>query len=53
MGSPIYLLYPQIGIGLGSSLRGIFKRLASFIVYCVSIKAKAFTPELAKVEVKT
>jgi len=38
---------------LGSSLRGAFKKLASFIVYCISIKAKAFALELAKAEVKT
>jgi len=37
---------------LGSFLRGIFKRLASFTAYYISIKAKAFTPELAKAEVK-
>jgi len=53
MGSPIRPLYPQIGIGLGGSLRGAFKKLASFIAYCVSIKAKVFALELAKVEVKT
>jgi len=53
MGGLIYLLYPQIGIGLGSSLRGAFKKLASFIVYYMSIKAKAFTLKLAKAEVKT
>jgi len=53
MGGPIHPLYPQIGIGLGSSLRGVFKKSASFIVYYMSIKAKAFTPELAKAEVKT
>jgi len=28
MGSPIRPLYPRIGIGLGSSLRGAFKKLA-------------------------
>jgi len=38
---------------LGSSLRGAFKKLASFIVYYVSIKVKVFTLELAKAEVKT
>jgi len=53
MGSPICLLYLRIEIGLGSSLIGAFRKLASFTVYWVSIKAKAFTPELAKVEVKT
>ena len=44
---------PRIGIGLGSSLRGAFKKLASFIVYYISIKAKVFALELAKAEVKT
>jgi len=53
IGSPTYLLYPQIGIGLSSSLRGALKKLASFIAYCISIKAKAFTLKLAKAEVKT
>jgi len=53
MGSPIRPLYPRIGIGLGSSLRGIFKKSASFIAYCMSIKVKASTLELAKAEVKT
>jgi len=53
MGSPIRPLYPWIGIGLGSSLRGAFKKLASFIAYCMSIKAKAFALESAKAEVKT
>jgi len=53
MGSPIYPLYPWIGISLGSSLRGAFKKLASFIAYYISIKAKAFTLELAKAKVKT
>jgi len=53
MGGPIRPLYPQIGIGLGSSLRGTFKKLASFIAHYISIKAKAFAPELAKAEVKT
>jgi len=53
MGSPIRLLYPRIGIGWGSSLRGIFKKLASFIAYYISIKVKVFALELAKVEVKT
>ena len=47
------MLYPRIGTGLGSSLRGVFKNLASFTAYWVSIKVKAFTLELAKVEVKT
>jgi len=53
MGSSIHPLYPRIGIGLGSSLRGAFKKSASFIVYYISIKAKAFALELAKAEVKT
>jgi len=53
MGSPIRPLYPRIGISLGSSLIGIFRKLASFIAYWVSIKAKAFTLKLAKAEVKT
>ena len=53
IGCPTYPLYPHIGIGLGSSSSGIFKNLASFIAYLVLIKAKAFTPKLAKVEVKT
>jgi len=53
MGGSIYPLYLWIGISLGSSLRGIFKKLASFMVYWVSIKAKVFTLELAKAEVKT
>jgi len=53
MGSPICPLYPQIGISLGSFLRGAFKKLASFIVYCVSIKAKVFALESAKAEIKT
>ena len=42
-----------MGIGLSSSLINAFKKSASFIAYRVSIKAKAFAPELAKVEVKT
>jgi len=53
MGSPICPLYPRIGTSLGSSLRGIFKKLASFIAHYISIKVKAFTLELAKAEVKT
>ena len=53
IGSPICLLYPRIGTSLGSSLKDIFKKLASFIVHWVSIKVKAFALELAKVEVKT
>jgi len=53
MGSPIHPLYPRIGISLGSSLKGAFKKLASFIAHYISIKAKAFALKLAKVEVKT
>ena len=53
IGYPTYPLYPQIGISLGSSSSGTFKKAASFIVYLVLIKAKAFTPKLARVEVKT
>jgi len=53
MGGPIRPLYLQIGIGLGSSLKGAFKKLTSLIVYWVSIKAKAFALESAKVKVKT
>ena len=50
---PTCPLYPRIGISLSSSSKGIFKKLASFIVYLVLIKAKVFTPKLARVEVKT
>ena len=50
---PTYLLYLQIRISLGSSSRGIFKKLASFIAHFILIKVKVFTPKLAKVEVKT
>ena len=53
IGCPTYPLYPRIGINLGSSSSGIFKNLASFIVYLISIKVKAFTPKLARAEVKT
>jgi len=53
MGSSIRPLYPRIGISLGSSLIGVFRKLASFTAYWVSIKAKVFTLELAKAEVKT
>jgi len=53
MGGPIHPLYPQIEISWGSFLRGIFKKLASFIVYYMSIKAKVFALESAKAEVKT
>ena len=53
IGGPTYPLYPQIRISLGSSSRGIFKKLASFIAHFILIKVKVFTPKLAKVEVKT
>ena len=53
MDYPTCLLYPQIKIGLGRSSTSIFKKLASFKAYWVSIKVKAFTPKSAKVEVKT
>ena len=53
IGCSTYPLYPQIGISLGSSSSGAFKKLASFIAYLVLIKVKAFTPKLAKAEVKT
>ena len=53
IGGPICPLYPRIGISLGSSLIGVFKKLASFTVYWVLIKVRAFALELAKVEVKT
>ena len=53
IGYPTYLLYPQIRISLGSSSRGIFKRLASFIAHFILIKVKVFTSKLARVEVKT
>ena len=53
IGCPTYPLYLQIGISLGSSSSGVFKKLASFIAYLVLIKAKVFTPKLAKAEVKT
>ena len=53
IGCPTCPLYLQIGIRLGSSSSSIFKKLASFIVYLVLIKAKVFAPKLAKVEVKT
>ena len=53
IGYPVYLLYPWIRIGLGSFSRGIFKKLASFVVYLVLIKVKVFTLKLAKIEVKT
>ena len=42
-----------MGIGLGSSLIDAFKKSASFTAHRVSIKVKAFAPELAKAEVKT
>ena len=53
IGCPTCLLYPRIEISLGSSSSGAFKKLASFIAYLVLIKAKAFAPKLARVEVKT
>jgi len=53
IGGSIRPLYPRIGIGLGSSLRGTFKKLASFIAHFILIKVKVFTFKLAKVEVKT
>ena len=53
IGCPTYPLYPQIGISLGGSSSGIFKKSASFIAHLVLIKAKAFTPKLARVEDKT
>jgi hypothetical protein len=53
IGSPTRPLYLQIGISLGSSSRGVFKKLASLIAHFISIKVKAFTLKLAKVEVKT
>ena len=53
IGYPTYPLYLQIGISLGSSSSGAFKKLASFIAHLVLIKVKAFTPKLARVEVKT
>ena len=48
IGCPTCPLYPQIGIGLGSSSSGIFKNLASFIAHLVLIKVKVFTLKLAK-----
>ena len=53
IGCPTYPLYLRIGISLGSSSSGIFKNSASFIAHLVLIKAKAFTPKLARAEVKT
>jgi len=53
IGCPTYPLYLQIEISLGSSFRGIFKKSASFIVYFILIKVKAFAPKLARAEVKT
>ena len=53
IGRPTYPLYPQIGISLGSSSKGIFKKLASFIAHLVLIKVKVFTSKLARAEVKT
>ena len=53
IGRPTYLLYLQIGIGLGSSSKDVFKKLASFVAYLVLIKVKAFTPKLARAKIKT
>ena len=53
IGCPTCLLYPQIGISLGRSSIGALRKSASFIAYQVLIRVKAFTLELAKVEVKT
>ena len=53
IGYPTCLLYPRIGISLGSSSSGTFRNLASFIAYLVLIKAKVFIPKLAKAEIKT
>jgi hypothetical protein len=53
IGGPTYPLYLWIEIGLGSSSRGVFKKLASLITHFILIKVKVFTPKLAKVEVKT
>ena len=53
IGRPTYPLYPQIGISLGSSFKGTFKKLASFVAYLVLIKVKVFAPKLARAEVKT
>ena len=40
-------------MGLSSSSRGTFKKVASPIAHFVLIKVKVFTPKLAKAEVKT
>jgi hypothetical protein len=53
IGCPTYPLYPQIGISLGRSSTGVLRKSASFIAHLVLIKVKAFTPKLAKAEVKT
>jgi hypothetical protein len=53
IGGPTRLLYLRIGIGLGSSSRGAFKKSASLIAQFMSIKVKAFASKLAKAEVKT
>ena len=53
IGCPTYLLYPRIGISLGSSSKGAFKKLASFAAHLVLIKVKAFASKLARAEVKT
>jgi len=41
-----------MGIGLGSSSKGAFKKSASFTAHFILIKVKAFTPKSAKAEVK-
>ena len=53
IGGPTCLLYLRIRISLGSSSRGILKKVASFIAYFILIKVKVFTLKLAKVDVKT
>jgi len=40
-------------MGLDSSSKGTFKKLASFTAHLVLIKVKAFAFKLAKAEVKT
>jgi hypothetical protein len=53
IGYPTCPLYLQIGISLGRSSIGALRKSASFIAHLVLIKAKVFTPKLAKAEVKT
>ena len=53
IGCLTYLLYLQIGIGLGSFSKGVFKKSTSFIAYLVLIKVKVFAFKLAKAKVKT